>query len=863
MMSTPLVTGLPYRRITFAATTITIVGVSAYYMFKAALKAISKNPTKYARRLTKFVDASRLTPLGVKRWDRVGILQFYPKALFCKATHYMDHRIHEGEATDGFVRIVEWKERFSPVLNCLHSDVSDQLCLNIELLGLHCSVQLPIYANYTTSTNRVNDDEVLTEFHLDSLTMSPDHLLVSRADMSILGEDGRIFLKGIIDEQSEPVVQIQILPYVGCELPFDVIENMRLRTGQKPNLGYMEFNIKKLGDFNPGQAVPMLAKYLTLKYKPLKFEPLVTSQSEGGDGGVVATVVNEDHDVVQEPYQYGKILPQICDVDSVLIESNRASEELSYRERVQKYVKDSNFEWPDDITGYSKEFVNFVTKDLQGSLKPSTHDEILADQSRPSQVRAYEDTLLNFLDDESPNTTFQKGEVYPPKVSAARIINNPDAQARVDTARFTKPIYNTLKDTTLKYVMGFGDGKYLDLCFERQVSIARSRGWDFFETDGTKMDANITIRHRKDLEWTIGRILYHSDYHDEWDRVHLRQYSNRYPKTAKGTPMDLAWSRRSGEGGTSCWNTLAKVLWQYCVRRRQGYGAEEAWELLGCGGGDDGLITGIDEDIGHRTANDLGTPMKIARKTQGDPISFLGTVRIVPAVSLYSPDVCRYVLKAPYCHVRGVPWTELAYRKHEPYVRYYSHIPLIGHYSRAVLRILERKYQVKGTRSSYDELTRGVNGYMMSYHEPPVGTAEIGDLEMDLLWAYVSSALKIELTCLRKICEQLDAAASFEDFPQGYVPIMKDLTIESSCVAHKTLFTSESPPKRNVKEEQINNEARVAPGTAQPSPRAGSRGDSPQESSEENSQQSAKSRKRKTKRGRSVVSQSSDRSSRL
>lgn len=828
MAITPLVTGLPYRRHLFAFLAGLPIGLLTYRVVIKAVRRYLNRPSLLPKIMTDKFRGRFLQSIGCSSVMNVGLLQFYPTTLFVKGGHYADHRAGK----DGFVRPDGWRENFAPVVNCLHEDVSDRLVLDFPLVD----VDLPLYANYAIETERVDDESVITELRLKSLSFEPEHKLLDLLSFSSENELGRVFCKGVMTEE-EPVVQMQFQPYVGCDLPLDVVENMRLRLGNKPNLGYMEYNIKKLGVENPGDVVPLLAKYLTTVYKPLKFEPVVISRSEGGSGGAVATIV-DGTTFVYEPDQYGKILPNICTTDSVLLEANKAAEQLSYDERVKKYIHDETFDWPDDIKEYEEEFLNLITEGLEGSLRPCTHDEILEQQSRPTQLLSYLGTVLNCLDDEAQTETFQKGEVYPPKVSAPRIINNPPPQARVDTARFVKPMYDTLKATTMKFLIGFGNGMYVDECIERQVSIAKKLGVDLWETDGTKLDANINIKFRG-LEHKLGRRLYHKDYQHEWDRVHLLQYSHRYPRTARGTLMDLICSRRSGEGGTSCFNTLGVSFLQYCERRRRGESVLEAWSNMGVCGGDDGLCAGIDPELFTKTALDLGIPHKLVRKTIYEDISFLGQTRVSAQLSLYTVDILRFVVKAAFSHVKNVPWEELAYRKMEPYVRYYSHVPLIGHYSRAVLRCLERR-GFKGPSASYDELCRGVGGYYLSNFEPAIGTVQIGQLEVDLLEHYVADKLKVEVSVLRKFCQQLDEASDFSDFPTGLVN-NDDVKVESHCVARGSYYTPEPEPKRNVQEEQIETKPRIAPGQNKP----------PQpnhESSETSSQATAASKRRKRRR---------------
>jgi len=369
-----------------------------------------------------------------------------------------------------------------------------------------------------------------------------------------------------------------------------------------------------------------------------------------------------------------------------------------------------------------------------------------------------------------PDKTFQKNEVYP-DFKPPRNIINPNHGKRVLTAGMVKPLSKYLKENTLKNIYGFGDAEYLSETFNRVERVGHMLPgvWpavlDRFETDGTKMDATI-IKFIRSMELSVLKRFFRKEDHAAVEEIHHAQYFED-PKTRFGTKMRLAASRRSGEGGTSIFNTLTMIYVFYCWLRSLGFIPKVAWSMLGAYGGDDGLTPawGTEESL-IAVAARVNIILKVKRVPWSEPYSFLGMLKF-PGMELYVPDVVRFCGKIAYSHVKNVPVEQVLIRKCLPYVQMFPNVPLVGNLCRAVLRILRNQGVLIDPK--YDELCRTGAGFVMTMLE---GTSlpSVSDTNESLLVeSWICEVLGLSLTTLRRVCLAYDNAEAFADFPTGYI----------------------------------------------------------------------------------------------
>lgn len=703
---------------------------------------------------------------------------------------------------DGIMRIRGFGKFFTPILNVFGTNISIQRVLLFTVFGINFRLNVPYsYLNYEMNSCRVSDDEIVTKFRLINESLVPYWEQLNYSEFG--SDDGRVFIKGYLDEEGAPRVKIQTEPFIQCDVDFSLYTNLRIRSGPKPNLGYMEFNSKKLnGEELTIYDIPHIAEALVSIVQPKDFEPS-NSLSEGGSGDVCVVMTGELCEEVQS-HAAGHILPAILDAESTIIFNNRASEEYSYKARLQDYM-DEEFYPEDNFVEYREEFIEFVTRGCLGTLSPQSETVILEQQSRPSQVRDYTEIIGNVLDPAPQNQIFMKSEVYPPKSTAKRIINNPPPSTRVYTAMFISSFSTYFKNGPMRNIMGFGNAAHIDDCFNKIVDQA----WllhdsDILETDFEKMDANISEFFRE-LEQMIGEKLFASEYVDDWNTVHSAQFANRKPKTKFGTPYNLGFSRRSGEGGTSMFNSLINAFVMYCSFRIEEKSIVEAFSAIGIVGGDDGLLTGVKPETLVQVGKSLRLPIKVIVKTKNEPISFLGQVRPVRDMNLYILDIARWAIKVPYADVRGVPWYELAYRKVEPTLRTYPNVPIVSEYCKAVMRLIENQIPGFQPDVKYDELCRGGKSYILGMMEGTfLNTGESHD-EIEILTTYVCTTWGLTPARIDEIENQLRAANNFSEFPKAFVKYDNPTILESTKVPllFKDMYvTPHIAPIENVKKEE-------------------------------------------------------------
>lgn len=773
---------------------------------------------------------------------------FSPINLTENTRHYAATRGEE----DGYVVISGFRENFIPATNVFEEFTVARFA--------HLSVRVRF------SVSRTDDD--FLRITPTSLYLSPEHVSSNVKFIT----DG-VAIRGYFASDGTPRVQIQTGPYVQCDLALAEYEELRIRTGVKPNLGYMEFNSKNM-DVSRSD-LPVVGEALKRELRCTKFEPyIIPKVIDPQDGDVETHLLQREQDAPNDPTvpkPLGMILPQIATNPSVVYSVNLSSEHTTYAERVTKFVKDEDFVVPDKYKAFRNEFLQLLIDEKSvGCLAPDDQWAVLDRQTRPTQRLGFEETMNNVLEfKDLVDQSFQKGEVYP-EFKAPRNIINPDHQKRVYTNSIITPLNAYLKQTTLRLKYAFGDSNYLQECFNR-IDQADS-GLGKFETDGEKLDANISYFFRE-LEEMLLMRAFAPHYHDSIREIHESQYSCKFPRTRKGTRANLRFSRRSGEGGTSLFNTIDMMFVPFCAMRLHGHSARDSFKMIGLHGGDDGLMVQyVSLELLKQTGDELGLPLKIKSVESDKPYSFLGITKLGAHIDLYVPDASRFIYKIGYSHVKNVPLNEVLYRKCEPYVLMYPNVPLVGNLCRAVLRILKRQgFKVD---SKYDSMCQSGAGYVMSMLAGSQLPGPESEEEVGLYEAYICEQLGISLGMLRHVNAQYDLAEDFSQFPTGYVTcqlntivsckyeaLFRDLyipgqgpvnlTIEIPNLSREKLHT-QAPDNGKEEEQRIETKV-VAKESGAPSIESAPGGDKiPDEASEASSKEQRKWTK-VHKRSRAVV----------
>lgn len=695
------------------------------------------------------LDTSRI--LGLLSYDdRYGKLcQGQPMRVFhpLQLTKSPNHFAAKVDGVDGYIINDVRGGRFSPAVNvAAEFSVAKLICWSLRL-------------RY--------DVQRYDEYYVDII---PKQLYLSKVHVSANVEFVQeMAVRGYFTEEGVPRVQIQVSPYVQADVLLSEYEELRIRTGKTPNLGYMQRTANLSNMTLTVSDITKIGQALKEEYRVLTFEPWIRPRCEDpNDGDVVVQLVQEEGPLVDlvASRPLGLMIPSPCDTPSIAYAVNKSAEVVTYGERVSRFLAPDDFKPPPEYCNYRNEFLQFLIPDKDvGLLAFDDLHVVLDKQTRPTQKLGFEEIKDQPFDLKSwDDASFQKNETYP-EFKPPRNIINPAHQKRVYTAMLVSPLTEYLKSGSLNKIYGFGDAEYLQSCFDKVESQDNETGK--YETDGTKLDANISSFFREFEEQLVRRAFCES-HRDAAVEVHQAQYASAEPHAKFGTRLNLKYSRRSGEGGTSLFNTVDMCLVQYSALRKSGLSPKDAFKRLGVVGGDDGLMAAVVpaellEQVGH----DLHIPLKVKFVKYGYPYSFLGITRLGRDLELYSPDVTRFVYKIAYSHVKNVPLEEVLYRKCEPYVLLYPNVPLVGNMCRAVLRILSQQgFRVS---SKYDAACHGSQSYVLSQFQGTQLPGPTTEEEYSLYEDYVCSELSITLTTLREVCKLYDNAKTFTDFPTGYV----------------------------------------------------------------------------------------------
>lgn len=258
----------------------------------------------------------------------------------------------------------------------------------------------------------------------------------------------------------------------------------------------------------------------------------------------------------------------------------------------------------------------------RGSVDMTTIDRLKEVQSRPTQIMQLDQAAVtgSYVSDR-PAGAFPKKEVYPAE-KAPRTIVTFDSHDKLDLGLFLNALAVVLKDLP----------NYLFVAPTEQMRrIAELCGGEFdrYETDFDKMDARVWECMRE-LEQEFALFFLCMTLHEQ------------YLACAKADSHKLIYAgdlrfrtksqRLSGSAGTSLFNTLINLFWQYFAARlkcdgRADLTPSEAFDTIGVAGGDDGLIRAnplVPQEQYQRAAKAIGQVVKFDVRPAGQPCKLLG-----------------------------------------------------------------------------------------------------------------------------------------------------------------------------------------------------------------------------------------------
>lgn len=277
--------------------------------------------------------------------------------------------------------------------------------------------------------------------------------------------------------------------------------------------------------------------------------------------------------------------------------------------------------------------------------------------------------------------------------------------------------------------------------------VSLDRKAELIETDFTRFDASMSY-YLRDLEFRVYKRWVATAELETLNRllageINLQCYSKH------GIKYEQKSSRCSGSPLTTEGNTVVNTFVAYCAYRNAGFNQEKAFSMIGPKYGDDG----IDSSRGKfkQTSEDLGLTLKIMKP--GPNVSFLGRLYV---------DVFNYdnTMSSPVkilkrsCVVNRLKDPRALADRVSGYLITDGHLPLVGHYLRALQRIYALGTPQELSKMEHDMALR---------HKLGPYPQDTSDVVLDLQTSMVSRLLEITGGELQTLCISLDAATSVED----------------------------------------------------------------------------------------------------
>jgi len=276
------------------------------------------------------------------------------------------------------------------------------------------------------------------------------------------------------------------------------------------------------------------------------------------------------------------------------------------------------------------EFIEiFIPDEIANTFHPTTYEEVLERQDRPSQRRIIAATEFDQSPDSAVLNGFMKKE---PQAKSEpghpRPIVIYEGDTKVRYSQFTYALADHLKNEPW-----YAFGKTPLQLAETMVELALQAMFAA-SSDGGRWDGRVSNLLRI-LESRILSRFFAKCHQELVHRLHRKQF-RRKVRTPAGIQYDLKFSRGSGSPETSVFNSIGNKFIAYVARRlRESAEYEcyprEAYFGPGLYGGDDGITFGVTPRELIEAATLLGQAYASEPHMRGEPIKFLSRY--------YSPEV--------------------------------------------------------------------------------------------------------------------------------------------------------------------------------------------------------------------------------
>jgi hypothetical protein len=406
---------------------------------------------------------------------------------------------------------------------------------------------------------------------------------------------------------------------------------------------------------------------------------------------------------------------------------------------------------------YAREFVDLVVEDPFVGVPIST-EVVREHQNRPNQL-AKSETCFWWGISWFIALCFQKAEAYT-GINFPRNITTVPPMHTLCLSTYTY----AFKEMVMKRFAWFMPG-CVPTGIARRLQHLADVSEFLTDSDFSKFDGTISRWLRENVEFACYLRWCAPFYRSDLEKL-LRAELNPKAVTQNGLKFDPGCSRLSGSPLTTEGNTLINAFVSYCAARESGLLPSAAFESLGAYYGDDGVSV-VSATFLDTVASDLGLSVKVATKYRGDAVPFLGRLFVDPWTR---PDSIQDPLRTlAKIHISFAEDTisdgAVAVSRARGYLATDDFTPIIGEYCRAVLR-LSTTAECLEAEAKWSQLERDRPFFSRddsnSWPQGPEGDERVLQVVADSLRWNASQVLWL--------CEQLDAARSFSDFPLGVIP---------------------------------------------------------------------------------------------
>jgi hypothetical protein len=367
-----------------------------------------------------------------------------------------------------------------------------------------------------------------------------------------------------------------------------------------------------------------------------------------------------------------------------------------------------------------------------GCLTPLTHDEVVARQHKPAQVKEMQEagfinTFSGFVQ------SFMKKEAYGKPTDPRNITTYP-AKVKADYAAFMYALADELAKLDC-----YAFKKTPKQVAEHVARIASKAKHRINCPDLHRMDGHVN-EFTRIFERAGGLRAFGPAYAEEFARCHDEAFGN-IGITSDGTRYDQGFSRGSGSHETSVFNTLFNLFIIFYAYVLSGCSYEEAFKHTQedvMAGGDDGLVADLAPAFLIKAAQLCGMVLTCDTFVRGQPgVNFLARV--------YGPDVwegspnsmCQIKRTLEKIHLTpAVPLNDVQkmYEKAVSYSLTDSNTPIVGDFCAAVKRVC-KGFTTTNTLSRYgdhhspsDQYPNVAEDWMMEFVENELTLVDAGGL---------------------------------------------------------------------------------------------------------------------------------------